>query len=70
MRRTVKTLVFPSASANSYVEMIPQKSMNLKAFTVCMRVATELTGNREVILFAYRTKDYDELNVWRETDGR
>ncbi|ROI16455.1 Pentraxin fusion protein [Anabarilius grahami] len=31
-----------------------------------MRVATELQGEREVILFAYRTPQYDELNVWRE----
>ncbi|XP_074552877.1 C-reactive protein-like [Halichoeres trimaculatus] len=67
---SIKTLVFPSASANSYVEMVPSKPLNMKAFTLCMRVATELTGSREVILFAYRTKDYDELNVWREEDGR
>ncbi len=35
-----------------------------------MRVATELQGEREIILFAYRTQGYDELNVWREKDGR
>nr|XP_055037870.1 C-reactive protein-like [Misgurnus anguillicaudatus] len=34
-----------------------------------MRVATELQGKREVILFSYRTYDVDELNVWIETDG-
>ncbi|XP_070837994.1 C-reactive protein-like [Chaetodon trifascialis] len=65
-----KTLVFQSETSNSYVEMIPQKPLNLRAFTLCMRVATELSGEREVILFAYRTGDYDELNVWRELDGR
>ncbi|XP_026019425.1 pentraxin fusion protein-like [Astatotilapia calliptera] len=50
--------------------MIPQRPMNLTAFTLCMRVATELSGQRAIILFAYRTGNYDELNVWRELDGR
>uniref|UniRef100_UPI0037E91F56 C-reactive protein-like n=1 Tax=Semicossyphus pulcher TaxID=241346 RepID=UPI0037E91F56 len=67
---THKTLVFPSESTTSYIEMVPQKPLNLSAFTLCMQVATELTGWREVILFAYRTKAHDELNVWREKDGR
>ncbi|XP_041672895.1 pentraxin fusion protein-like isoform X2 [Cheilinus undulatus] len=67
----MKTVVFPSETSTSYVEMVPQKPMTLKAFTLCMRVATELpSSDREIILFAYRTRDYDELNVWRETDGR
>ncbi|XP_005755999.1 pentraxin fusion protein-like, partial [Pundamilia nyererei] len=52
------------------VEMIPQKNLNLRSFTLCMRVATELSGRREVILFAYRTRNHDELHVWRELDGR
>ncbi|XP_074511897.1 C-reactive protein-like [Sebastes fasciatus] len=67
---TIKTMVFPSETATSYVEMVPQKPLNMNAFTLCMRVATELSGEREVILFAYRTADFDELNVWRELDGR
>ncbi|XP_076007591.1 C-reactive protein-like [Genypterus blacodes] len=46
------------------------KAMELRAFTLCMRVATELQDERQIILFAYRTPDYDELNVWREKDGR
>ncbi|XP_030592071.1 pentraxin fusion protein-like [Archocentrus centrarchus] len=66
----MKTLVFPTQTSTSYVEMIPQKPLNLTAFTLCMRVATELSGKREVILFAYRTTNNDELNVWRELDGR
>lgn len=66
----IKTLVFSTDTSNSYVEMVPLKPLNLRAFTLCMRVATELSGEREVILFAYRTGDYDELNVWRELDGR
>ncbi|XP_068434928.1 C-reactive protein-like [Clinocottus analis] len=65
-----RSLVFPQETSTSYVEMIPQKPLSLKAFTLCFRVATELKGEREVILFAYRTPDFDELNVWRELDGR
>ncbi|XP_038593650.1 pentraxin fusion protein-like [Micropterus salmoides] len=66
----VKTLVFQTETSTSYVEMVPQKPLELRAFTLCMNVASELSGRREVILFAYRTKDNDELNVWRELDGR
>ncbi|XP_047427069.1 pentraxin fusion protein-like isoform X2 [Mugil cephalus] len=67
---TMKSLVFPSETSTSYVEMVPLKPLTLTSFTLCMRVATELSGEREVILFAYRTQDFDELNVWRELDGR
>uniref|UniRef100_A0A3P9AUJ5 Pentraxin family member n=1 Tax=Maylandia zebra TaxID=106582 RepID=A0A3P9AUJ5_9CICH len=67
---TIKTLVFSNETSTNYVEMIPQRPMNLTAFTLCMRVATELSGQREIILFAYRTRNYDELHVWRELDGR
>nr|XP_046166841.1 pentraxin fusion protein-like [Oncorhynchus gorbuscha] len=66
-----RSLVFPMETDNSYVELVPQKDLDMGAFTLCMRVATELAkGNREIILFAYRTLYYDELNVWREADGR
>ncbi|KAM4598634.1 C-reactive protein-like [Polymixia lowei] len=67
---TRKSIIFPEETSTSYVEMIPQKPLSLRAFTLCMRFATELKGEREIILFAYRTPDYDELNVWRELDGR
>ncbi|XP_038563518.1 pentraxin fusion protein-like [Micropterus salmoides] len=66
----IKTLVFPTETNTNYVEMVPQKSLYMRAFTLCMNVATELRGSREVILFAYRTVHEDELNVWRELDGR
>lgn len=69
-RFTTKSLVFPTETSTSYVEMVPQKPLSLNAFTLCMRLATELSGEREIILFAYRTESYDELNVWRELDGR
>ncbi|XP_072568699.1 C-reactive protein-like isoform X1 [Paramormyrops kingsleyae] len=63
-------LLFPSETDYSYVKLVPQKPLQLQAFTLCMTLATELDGKREIILFAYRTKDFDELNVWREKDGR
>lgn len=66
----MKSLVFPTETSNSYVEMVPQKPLAMRAFTLSMRLATELTGEREIILFAYRTANFDELNVWRELDGR
>jgi hypothetical protein len=50
--------------------LIPQKEMGLRTFTLCMRVVTELEVERQIILFAYRTTDYDELNVWHKKDGR
>ncbi|RXN21833.1 pentraxin fusion -like protein [Labeo rohita] len=65
-----KILLFPTETNSTYVKLIPEKSLSLSEFTLCMRVATELQGEREIILFAYRTQDYDELNVWRENDGR
>ncbi|KAJ8251267.1 hypothetical protein GJAV_G00219140 [Gymnothorax javanicus] len=64
-----KALVFPSRSANSYVSLSPQKSLDLKAFTLCMNVAADIKGWKNVILFAYRTRECDELNIWRKTDG-
>lgn len=65
-----KVWLFPEESSDAYVRLTPMKPLSLQAFTLCMRVATELGGKREIILFAYRTQDYDELNVWRESDGR
>ncbi|XP_036390395.1 pentraxin fusion protein isoform X1 [Megalops cyprinoides] len=65
-----KSLIFPYETDYSYVRLTPQKPLELNAFTLCMRLSTELQGEREIILFAYRTADFDELNVWREKDGR
>uniref|UniRef100_A0A673AF99 Pentraxin family member n=1 Tax=Sphaeramia orbicularis TaxID=375764 RepID=A0A673AF99_9TELE len=76
----VLSMIFPLDSSSSggpsstgYVEMIPQNPLNLRAFTLCMRLGTELsmtTTERSIILFAYRTSQHDELNVWQEVDGR
>ncbi|XP_052398599.1 pentraxin fusion protein-like [Carassius gibelio] len=65
-----KILFFPTKTDYSYVKLTPEKRLSLSALTLCMRVVTELPGQREIILFAYRTQNYDELNVWREKDGR
>ncbi|KAL1248300.1 hypothetical protein QQF64_021618 [Cirrhinus molitorella] len=65
-----KVLLFPTKTHSSYVKLTPKKPLSLSAFTLCMRVATELQGEREIILFTYRTPEFDELNVWREKDGR
>ncbi|CAK6983685.1 pentraxin fusion protein-like [Scomber scombrus] len=66
----IKSVVFPRATNTDHVEFTPLKPLNLRAFSLCMRVATELTGQREVIFFAYRTPDADELNLWRLNNGR
>ncbi|XP_075871892.1 C-reactive protein-like [Nelusetta ayraudi] len=66
----IQSLVFPKETSNSYVQLYPLKPLSLKAFTLCLRVATELCGRREIILFAYRSRRYDELNLWREKNGR
>lgn len=65
-----KVFVFPEESSSAYVQLTPMKPLNLQAFTLCMRVATQIWYKREIILFAYRTQGADELNVWREKNGR
>ncbi|XP_047666997.1 pentraxin fusion protein-like [Tachysurus fulvidraco] len=59
-------LLFPQETDTAYVQLTPKKPLNLQAFTLCMRVASELNNKRETILFAYRTSQADELNVWQE----
>ncbi|CAL9692752.1 unnamed protein product [Knipowitschia caucasica] len=67
----VRSLVFSAESSTDYVTVTPQKPLSLGAFTLCLRLATELRHTRrEIILFAYRTQNFDELNLWREYDGR
>ncbi|KAL6488230.1 hypothetical protein MHYP_G00019710 [Metynnis hypsauchen] len=65
-----KGLFFPNPSADSYIQLTPLRPLNLEAFTLCMRLSVDPNvvdvEERETILFAYRTKDYDELNVWQE----
>ncbi|KAL1248305.1 hypothetical protein QQF64_021623 [Cirrhinus molitorella] len=65
-----KVLLFPTQTDSSYVKLIPEKPLSLSAFTLCMRVAMEIQDKRDIILFAYRTADADQLSLWREKDGR
>lgn len=65
----VRSLVFSTDTAVSYVILEPKKPLDLGSFTLCLRAATEELP-RQMILFAYRTQLYDELNLWRERDGR
>ncbi|KAK7939314.1 hypothetical protein WMY93_002640 [Mugilogobius chulae] len=68
--QSVRSLIFSSESTTNYVTIVPKNPLDLGAFTLCLRLATELPTEREIILFAYRTQYYDELNLWREMDGR
>ncbi|XP_066540032.1 C-reactive protein-like [Hoplias malabaricus] len=63
-------LLFPKESNTAYVKHVPLKPLSLSAFTLCMRISVDPrvvdAEDRETILFAYRTRDFDELNVWQE----
>ncbi|XP_066539244.1 C-reactive protein-like [Hoplias malabaricus] len=63
-------LLFPKESNTAYVQLTPLKPLSLSAFTLCMRISVDPhvvdAEGRETILFAYRTKDFDELNLWQE----
>ncbi|XP_065114874.1 C-reactive protein-like isoform X2 [Paramisgurnus dabryanus] len=63
-----KVLLFPQKTDDSYVKITPEKPLNLTAFTLCMRIATEQHGAREGILFAYVLPDMDDLSVWMQRD--
>ncbi|XP_075039889.1 C-reactive protein-like [Mixophyes fleayi] len=65
-----KVLVFPSQGIQDYAVLHPREPIDLSEFTLCLRVATELSGQREVILFSYFNNQGDGLNVWRELNGQ
>ncbi|XP_057183232.1 C-reactive protein-like [Triplophysa rosa] len=64
-----KSLLFPAKTNNAYIKINPDKPLSLTAFTLCMRAAAEQIRDRKVILFAYRTANDDEFNVWKERNG-
>ncbi|XP_026114327.1 pentraxin fusion protein-like isoform X2 [Carassius auratus] len=64
-----KVLLFPTETDTSYVKLIPEKPLSLSAFTLCMRVATELPGQREIILFAYRVPKTHLCITWESETG-
>ncbi|XP_044530538.1 C-reactive protein-like isoform X2 [Gracilinanus agilis] len=43
-----KAFVFPKQSQDSYVTLIPQLEKSLNAFTVCLKVYSELTRTTEI----------------------
>ncbi|XP_064421536.1 C-reactive protein-like [Latimeria chalumnae] len=64
-------LIFPVKSSTSYVRLYPDKPMDLSTFTLCMRLASDLTLGRDVILFSYHSHSYgDDLSIWYEKSGR
>uniref|UniRef100_A0A803JJA6 Pentraxin n=1 Tax=Xenopus tropicalis TaxID=8364 RepID=A0A803JJA6_XENTR len=70
MDLTNTSLMFPKESDTNFVNLLPDKAMSLRAFTLCMKLLLNVPENRETILFSYRTLHYDELNLWIERDGR
>ncbi|XP_077323576.1 uncharacterized protein LOC143958006 isoform X2 [Lithobates pipiens] len=67
---TGKYFLFPEESNNSYVDLSPALPLKLKAFSLCMKVSLNVSKNRETILFSYRTRYFDELNLWQEKSGQ
>ncbi|NP_001006708.1 C-reactive protein precursor [Xenopus tropicalis] len=65
-----KSLSFEKQTFSNYAILHPKKPLNLDAFTLCLRVSAEPPGNRDMILFSYFGKGADQLNLWRERDGR
>ncbi|XP_073719692.1 C-reactive protein-like, partial [Misgurnus anguillicaudatus] len=64
-----KVLLFPQKTNNSFIAITPEKPLNLTAFTLCMRVATDLQGNTAGILFTYSMFIANEFHVWIDKDG-
>jgi len=66
--RPDRLVVFTKANKDSYVELFPQHTMALKAFTLCMRFGSTLPV-KDTILFEYRTSRRDELSIWHLKTG-
>ncbi|XP_043818400.1 C-reactive protein-like [Dromiciops gliroides] len=63
-----KAFVFPRESMDSYVTLIPHLEKPLKAFTVCLKVYTDL--NRSYNLFSFATQAHDnEILLFHEGDN-
>nr|XP_014353429.1 PREDICTED: pentraxin fusion protein-like isoform X2 [Latimeria chalumnae] len=61
-------LIFTEKSDRNYVVLHPDKPLDLSAFTLCMRLATEIEAGEEICLFSYHNMG-DALNLWCEQDG-
>ncbi|KAF5928952.1 hypothetical protein HPG69_002726 [Diceros bicornis minor] len=63
-----KTFVFPKESNSSFVTLTAQLRRPFTAFTVCLRVYTDLT--RAYSLFSYATRaQYNEILLFRSKNG-
>ncbi|XP_027695865.1 C-reactive protein-like isoform X1 [Vombatus ursinus] len=56
-----KAFVFPRQSQDSYVTLIPHLEKPLTAFTVCLKVYTDLTRSYNLFSFATRARDNEIL---------
>ncbi|XP_056672159.1 C-reactive protein isoform X2 [Monodelphis domestica] len=64
-----KAFVFPKQSEDSYVTLIPHLEKSLNAFTVCLKVYTELT--RKYTLFSFATQTLDnEILLFHEGNSK
>ncbi|XP_020833395.1 C-reactive protein-like isoform X1 [Phascolarctos cinereus] len=63
-----KAFVFPLESEDSYVTLIPLLEKSLKAFTMCLKVYTDLS--RACSLFSYATEsNYNEILLFKRRVG-
>ncbi|KAG9469141.1 hypothetical protein GDO78_021125, partial [Eleutherodactylus coqui] len=66
---TGRHFLFPKESITDYVVLTPAQPMRLNSFTLCMSLDLNVSENREIILFSYRTLNYDALNLWLKYNG-
>ncbi|XP_044530537.1 C-reactive protein-like isoform X1 [Gracilinanus agilis] len=64
-----KAFVFPKQSQDSYVTLIPQLEKSLNAFTVCLKVYSELTRSYSLFSFATQTR-YNEILLFHEGNSK
>ncbi|XP_051892477.1 C-reactive protein-like isoform X2 [Pristis pectinata] len=63
-----KSVIFPTATANSYVRLYSSPFSSLTAFTICFWAASEAA--RDYSLFSYATsRSYNELLIWQTSSG-
>ncbi|KAL6092601.1 hypothetical protein STEG23_028835 [Scotinomys teguina] len=64
-------MVFPKESDNSYVILEEMSKKSLKAFTVCLRIYTDLSTTRSFSIFSYATKKNPNeiLIFWHKDRG-
>uniref|UniRef100_A0A8C6Y4N5 Pentraxin family member n=1 Tax=Naja naja TaxID=35670 RepID=A0A8C6Y4N5_NAJNA len=63
-----RVLSFPNEAKGSFVIISPMQSLNLREFTLCMRIAVEYLDEQKIILFSYYSQS-DELRILREAMG-